>query len=453
MTRESLIAEAEKLVEDNADGLSGDAAVRFDAICEEVEALKTRESDKKNRAARLAEMVRTGALRTERGDGSDSPIHMNREESKMSTRDTMTRALDALVDTSRMTAEAAEAAVRVAGVSTHAQNERAALSSPEFLRGWMKSLRPGGAVDMTPAEAEAVRNVRALTIGSNDDLSLPSQLDPTLNLTTAGQTSGVLSRVRRESIANTDTYRAITAAPGAISFDAEAAEVSDDSPTLADPTITVDRAQGFVPVSFEWLQDSTAGAQALSTVLLDAYTDLVAVAVVSGTGTGQPNGLVTALAAGAQEVDPATAEALAAADVYATQEALRPRSQANAVWFASRAVINALAQMETTNGARLFPGLDSATPTLLGKPVVEENNAPGTPDASATAANAGVLVYGDPSAYVFVQRTPVSVSMIPHLFGSNQRPTGEAGAYLFARVGGDVIVPESFSMLSIPTTA
>jgi HK97 family phage major capsid protein len=57
------------------------------------------------------------------------------------------------------------------------------------------------------------------------------------------------------------------------------------------------------------------------------------------------------------EVAPITAETFAAADVYKLQNALPPRFQARAQWCANIAILNQIAQHETTNGARLFPEL------------------------------------------------------------------------------------------------
>jgi predicted phage gp36 major capsid-like protein len=45
------------------------------------------------------------------------------------------------------------------------------------------------------------------------------------------------------------------------------------------------------------------------------------------------------------------------------------------------------------------------------------------------------------------------IELVPHLFGSDRRPTGQLGALLWFRTGSDVAVPQAFRLLFIPTTA
>jgi len=68
------------------------------------------------------------------------------------------------------------------------------------------------------------------------------------------------------------------------------------------------------------------------------------------------------------------------------------------------------------------------------------------PTIDAGQAN-NIVVYGDFAQFVIVDRWPSSLELIPHLFGSNRRPTGQRGAFLHARVGSDVAVPNAFRML------
>jgi HK97 family phage major capsid protein len=63
------------------------------------------------------------------------------------------------------------------------------------------------------------------------------------------------------------------------------------------------------------------------------------------------------------------------------------------------------------------------------------------------AGNDPVLLYGDFSNFVVSQRIGSSVELIPHLFGSNLRPTGQRGMYAYARYGADSINDSAFRML------
>jgi predicted phage gp36 major capsid-like protein len=56
-------------------------------------------------------------------------------------------------------------------------------------------------------------------------------------------------------------------------------------------------------------------------------------------------------------------------------------------------------------------------------------------------------LYGDFSNFVIVDRWPSSLEIIPHLFGANRRPTGQRGAFLYARTGSDSANDNAFRML------
>ncbi|HZM74660.1 MAG TPA: hypothetical protein VFC19_02980 [Candidatus Limnocylindrales bacterium] len=56
-------------------------------------------------------------------------------------------------------------------------------------------------------------------------------------------------QIARQVNVNNNVWKGITSAGVTWSFDTEAAAVSDDSPTLAQPTVTVFMARGFIPYS------------------------------------------------------------------------------------------------------------------------------------------------------------------------------------------------------------
>jgi HK97 family phage major capsid protein len=83
---------------------------------------------------------------------------------------------------------------------------------------------------------------------------------------------------------------------------------------------------------------------------------------------------------------------------------------------------------------------------LLGRAMNELSNMDGTINASAENY---VAVYGDFSNFIIVDRFPPQVELIPNLFGANRRPTGQRGAFLWARVGSDSVVDNSFRVLNV----
>jgi HK97 family phage major capsid protein len=151
----------------------------------------------------------------------------------------------------------------------------------------------------------------------------------------------------------------------------------------------------------------------------------------------------TELAGGASVVNTGSSGVLAARDIYAVQNALGPRWQANARWLSNLVVANSIRQEETTNGALKFPSMQGNPPTLLGRPTHEASFMDGT-----IAAGKNLLIYGDFSNFVVTQRVGATVELIPHLFSPNNlRPTGQRGLWMWARYGADSINDSAFRLL------
>ena len=170
-------------------------------------------------------------------------------------------------------------------------------------------------------------------------------------------------------------------------------------------------------------------------------------------GAGQPEGIVTDLVGDASEINGGGTEASIAADAYTLQNALPARFSANATWQGHIATANTFRQFETTNGALAFPELRETPPSLLGKGSFENSSMDGAVNAAATENN-DVLVYGDVRAgFTIVDWVGARLELLPNLVGSNQRPTGQRGAFLWFCTGSKVVVPQALRLLDIPTTA
>lgn len=298
---------------------------------------------------------------------------------------------------------------------------------------------------------QAVTEVRAAMslTDANGGFMVPLTLDPAIMLTSDGSINP-LRRVSRVEQTATDQWQGVTSAGATAEWKAEADEAADGSPTVDDAPIPVHFGDVFVPYSYEVGMDARNFLQELTGVMADAADQLQATAFTTGSGTGQPKGFVTALAGTASEINSGGTEALVAADAYTLQNALPPRFQQNAQWVANIATINTFAQFETGNGALKFPEIGSDR--LLRKPLNELSNMDGAINAAATANNY-VLAYGDWRNFVIVDRIGSQLEFIPNLVGANGRPTAQRGAFLWFRTGSDVVVPQAFRLLDVPTTA
>jgi len=325
-----------------------------------------------------------------------------------------------------------------------------ATSSPEYLRAWAKVASGRGHM-IAPEEQKALERAMSLTDTAGGYL-VPFQLDPTVIITANGSRNQI-REAARTVVATGDVWNGVSSGAVAWSWDAEATEVSDDAPSFAQPSIPVYKAQGFVPISIEALEDEANVTQEVARLLSFGRDVLEASAFVSGTGTGQPTGIVTALTGTASVVAPTTAETFAAADIYKLDGALPSRYRTGASWLGNRSIYNLVRQFDVNGGAQLWERIGAdVPPQLMGRPALEAEDMDASFDPAATGDN-NLLVYGDFSNYVIADRVGMTVEFIPHLVGANRRPTGQRGWYAYYRVGADSVNDAAFRMLSVPTTA
>lgn len=328
-----------------------------------------------------------------------------------------------------------------------------ATSSPEYLRAWSKVAAGRGHM-LTAEEQGALTRAMSLTDSAGGYL-VPFQLDPTLIITSDGSRNQIRS-VARQVVATGDIWNGVSTGAVSWSWDAEAAEVSDDTTTFGQPTVPVHTARGFVPISIEALEDASNVTAEVARLLAFGKDVLEAEAFTTGSGSGQPTGIITALAASSPSVlvTPTTAETFAAADVYKVDSALPARYRSNASWLANRAVYNLIRQFDTGGGSQMWERIGADVPSMLiGRPALESESMDGAFNPAATANNY-LLAYGDFQNYVIADRIGMTVEFIPHLLHtSNNRPSGQRGWFAWYRAGADSVNDGAFRLLNIATTA
>lgn len=232
--------------------------------------------------------------------------------------------------------------------------------------------------------------------------------------------------------------------------DVEASEVSDDSTTFVQPSIPNYTARGFVPISHEALADEQNVAQGVGMLLAGGKQDIEGTAFLTGTGSNQPTGIVTALVASSPSVikNSASTDTFAIADVYAVQGALPARYRPNASWLANNLTYNKIRQFDTAGGAGLWAYLGDGRPgVLMDRPVLEAEAMDGVINGGSENY---MLIYGDFSNFVICDRLGLATSFIPHLFHtSNNRPSGQASFYATFRSGSDSVNDGAFRLLDV----
>jgi HK97 family phage major capsid protein len=246
---------------------------------------------------------------------------------------------------------------------------------------------------------------------------------------------------------NTNVWKGVSAAGMSWSFDAEAAEVSDDMVTLAQPTVTVYTARGFIPYSLEIGQDWPGFQDEMSRLLAIGYDELLVDKFTRGSGTAEPYGIRTYLeTTSAAQVTSTTDGAFGQEDVYATWAALGQKYRRRASWLMSVDMMNRVRQLGTSTNFHAYSVniTEGGLPLLFNRPVYES---PYMPSFSSTTGAATRLIVGDFSNYVVARRAGMTVELVPHLTstGSNL-PQGRRGWFAWARIGGAPVNASAFKI-------
>jgi HK97 family phage major capsid protein len=315
--------------------------------------------------------------------------------------------------------------------------------SEAYHRAFKKVIRNKGEINaLEPDEQASMRAALSLT-GANGGFLIPVTLDPSIILTNSGS-ANPYRRISQVKTITTNFWEGVTSAGVNAAWLAEAGVVGDNTPTIAQPVITPQKAAAWVFGSYEVLSDSDF-AQQFPALLSDAKDRLEENAFAVGAGTGGvPKGIVTAATT---TVGTAGTGAYAIADIYALQAAIPPRFRLAGESLAvvmNVAIINKTRQFDTAGGSSYWTNLGLGQPErVLGLPIQES-----TSMVSTLTTGSKIAVAGDFSQYAIVDRVGMSVMYEPMVKDSaTARPTGQAGWFAYWRVGADALVPGAFRTL------
>jgi HK97 family phage major capsid protein len=290
-------------------------------------------------------------------------------------------------------------------------------------------------------EGMAQRTALSLTL-ANGGYLLPYVLDPTIVLNNNGS-ANPWRRISNVKQTTSNTWNGVTSAGVTASWITEGLIANDSTPTVGNIQITPQKAAAWVFGSYEVLEDTDFGQQ-LPRLLADAKDRLEENAFAVGAGTGGvPQGVLTGATT---TVQTATTLAVGVGDIYAAQAALPPRfrNAPGAAWVANVAQINRTRQLDTAGGASFWTNLGKGAPeTLIGAPIYESSSMD-----PALAVGTKLMVFGDFGQYYVIDRVGVSLIYEPLVKASGgQLPSGQAGWFLFWRVGAQVAVPGAFRVM------
>jgi HK97 family phage major capsid protein len=317
--------------------------------------------------------------------------------------------------------------------------------SPTYSRAFGKKL--------AGAELNA-EETRAMSLtGSGGGFAIPFALDPTLIPTSNYVVNPTRAISRVVTISGSNTWQGVTSPTVTATRVAEGTEAADNSPTLVQPTATVTKAHAFVPFSVEVAEDWEAIQGEMAQMIQQGKDEEEGTSFVTGAGTTVfPQGFVTGTTT---TVAASTGLTVTAANLYALEAALPPRFRPNESFVANRGIYNVLRAIDTAGGAALWlyvsQGLTTQAPTpgntgatLLGRGAWEASA------MQATVVNATkIMVVGDFSYFLIVDRIGMNVEIAPMLFGATNRfPTGQRGLYAYWRNTSKVLSASAFVALT-----
>ncbi|WP_057363243.1 phage major capsid protein, partial [Mycobacterium tuberculosis] len=299
---------AAKQLLDSVEGdLTGDVAQRFQALTRHAEELRAEQRRRGREAEEALRRCRAGELRVvpgapTGGDDGDAPPGN-------SLRDTAFRTLDVCVRDGLMSSRAAEAAETLCRTgppqsTSWAQRWLAATGNRDYLGAFVKRVSNpvAGHTTWTDREAAAWREAAAVAaeqramglVDTQGGFLIPAALDPAILLSGDGSTNPI-RQVARVVQTTSEIWRGVTSEGAEARWYSEAQEVSDDSPTLAQPAVPSYRGSCWIPFSLEIEGDAAGFVAEVGRVLADSVEQLQAAAFVSGSGNGEPTGFVSAL--------------------------------------------------------------------------------------------------------------------------------------------------------------
>jgi len=396
---------------------------------------------------------------TESGDVTNdrsTPVFDGNPFFPRSTRDAALRTVEAYERSNTLSALAADKLDRIVRSDRSGMDCRfiAAIGNPAYERAfWHLLTDAAGYRDMAEDERAAMRAVqaaqseRAMAIGTGAEggFAVPLTLDPSILQTSDGSINPLRSLARVETI-STNEWKGVSSAGITASYDVEGAEVGDDSPTLAQPSVKCERLQAFVPFSAELGADWGGLRAELGRLLQESKDGLEAEKFVNGAGTAstEPEGIIAGLGT-AYQVKTAGTAIFAVSDVYSLKESLPPRFRPNATFLANGDVLDSIYRMVALADAT-EPPLMTSDGRILRKAVAEVSTM-----ASALTTASKIVLFGDiRAAFLIIDRLgSMTIELVPHLLGSSHRPTGMRGLYMFARNSSAILVPQALRLLVV----
>lgn len=299
-------------------------------------------------------------------------------------------------------------------------------------------------------EAEKIRAALNITTGASGQFALPTVFDPQF-IHTGNAAINPIRAIARVVNGTQNVWNGVSTGNVTTYWHAEAAALTDGSPTLAHPIVTAGHLTGYITGSWEFFDDAPQVAQ-LPELISEAMAYAESTAFVTGTGTSSPLGVLTAISATAGSTVTATTRgsftSASSKDIFAVANALPSRFENTSSWLANKAQWNTVRQMSSAGYGSLFWGnlTNDITPNpaypLLGYPTYNSSDMPTT-----TTTGTVLAILGDFSRYVILDVLGSVAEPIQNVVNSSGLPTGQRGLAIRKRVGGNTVDINAFRFL------
>jgi len=215
-----------------------------------------------------------------------------------------------------------------------------------------------------------------------------------------------------------------------------------DDRTASEPqyeqvTIKPHEMATYTDISRQLLEDNAYNLEAeLQSDLAESFAITEGSAFVTGTGTGQPMGLLTST-----QIQTVTAATLTADTVIDLFYSLPSFHAQNGTFVMNRNTLAAVRKLKDSNGAYIWQESirDGQPATLLGRPVVEAVDMPDP------AKNNTPIIFGDLSGYRIMDRIGFEILVDPYTLATK----GMTRFHARRRVGADVTNPDRLKKLKL----
>lgn len=321
-------------------------------------------------------------------------------------------------------------ASNLGGVSIDEAADHAAMRNG-ILNTWLR----GGNENLSEEQRQYIQNTMSTTTDSEGGYLAPDDFSATLleELLSFGGMRSV-STVISTADGNTIEFPTVDNTGVVGELVAENGAVSNSDPSFGVKSIAAYKySSKDIAVPFELLQDSRVDLEGyISKALAERLGRITNTHYTVGTGSGQPNGVVTAAGSGKVGTTGQTTSVIYD-DLIDLIHSVDPAYRARGCHFMLRdSTLAAIRKLKDGNSLPLWqPSVIAGEPdTILGKPYVINN------DVAAMAANAKSILFGDFSKYLI--RDVMDIRLF-RMTDSVYTKAGQVGFLAFLRTDGDLI--------------